>query len=317
MRDEKDRQKRLARKRRKREGALEARRQDTSVRLSSNAASWPIVRAYVPVPHIWASTGLGSVGIVRQQPDGRYASAFFILELLGGGLQSLWGQIDVTLDEIDATLVEMRERMPPMTEGAPELAAAFAWGGRALAESEGFVGDQPQLDELFALVPVPPGTPRKWARRLTALDGLSPAGLVEVIRANRPPADLPEGKETMILTEATFAVVDAEAAVAALREAEPEFDLNAIDGTEATFSWTREYPRNHDSPLRLLGGRQVLGSVQVTPGKLVAEAKTLSMTARLLDRLGQLLGEGLRHESTRWTGARELLSGRTGSDAGD
>src|SRR4051812_14575061 len=122
MWDEKRRQKQVERKRRKRDerrlrGASEGQQPDssrlrkesvasgivemalsspTSMKLPPGAEGWTIVRSYVPVRDIWVATGLGSGGIIRQQPDGRYASAFFSLELLNHGLQSMWGKADET-----------------------------------------------------------------------------------------------------------------------------------------------------------------------------------------------------------------------------
>jgi len=55
---------------------------------------WPIVRAYVPPEDCWQSTGFGTAGIVRQQPDGKLASSFFIMGLTRGGLMNVFGHVD-------------------------------------------------------------------------------------------------------------------------------------------------------------------------------------------------------------------------------
>ena len=38
-------------------------------------AGLPVARAFVPVPEVWRATGLGTAGVVRRQPDDRYAFA--------------------------------------------------------------------------------------------------------------------------------------------------------------------------------------------------------------------------------------------------
>ncbi len=73
------------------------------------------------------------------------------------------------------------------------------------------------------------------------------------------------------------------------------------------FTWTRPYPKDHGSPLSSLGGRQILGSVQVSGRGLVADAKTLSMAAKLAGRLQRLLDGGLHLQGSRWRGMQDLL----------
>ncbi len=327
MSSERARQKRLERKRRKREErrrvpsrAVSSTRPsaDTPYRLfassgtqwsfTSEATTWPIVRAYLPARDVWSATGLGTAGVIRRRPDGLYSTAFFMLELLEHGLKGACGKDGETLAEVEEFLHRMRDHILPMEEGPLELAAAYAWGGRALAESEGFGFPAEEADRFYPLMPRPPGSPRDWVETLVGAGGLTPADLVRVVRANPQPDDLPQGKEIVIFTEMTFALADAESTSRALRRAAPEFQLDGRDGPVEVFTWTRQYPKNHSSPLRMLGGRQILGSVRLSPRELVAEAKTLSMAAKLVDTLQRLLGDGLRLQSTRWTGAQELLS---------
>lgn len=132
-------------------------------------------------------------------------------------------------------------------------------------------------------------------------------------RQDPPPADLPDGKEVVILTEATFSLPDSENAVAVLRKAAPDFEHEGQDRDTERFSWTRKQPRGVLNPLRYLGGRQIIGSVRVSPGHLVAEGKTLSTTAKLIDELRRRLG-GLRLENTRWSGLNDLLGPREASE---
>jgi hypothetical protein len=66
--------------------------------------------------------------------------------------------------------------------------------------------------------------------------------------------------------------------------------------------------RVHWSLLSSLGGRQILGSIQVTSRELVAEAKTLSMAAKLVGKLHGLPGGGLHLQGSRWMGMQDCRS---------
>jgi hypothetical protein len=156
-------------------------------------------------------------------------------------------------------------------------------------------------------MPRPPGSQRDWVAKLVGAGGLTPQDLVRVVRANPQPDDTPDGKEVLILTEMTFGVPDSRAALVALRRSSPEFQDDGRDGDAAVFTWTRPYPEGHSSPLSSLGGRQILGSVRVARTELVADARTLSMAARLVAKLHDMLGAGLHLQGSRWTGMQDLL----------
>jgi hypothetical protein len=324
MRDERARQKRLERKKRRRGERRRAQRdavaQLTPVRadcrvfatngsepLPPDVETWPIVRAYVPARNVWEATGLGTAGVVRQQPDGRYASAFFIVELLEHGLKGAYGGRDETLAKVEEDLVNLSDNFPVCEEGPVELAASFAWGARALADAEGYAFPARDADRFYRLMPRPAGSHRDWVAKLVGPGGLTPQELVRVIRANPQPDDLPDGKEVVILTEMSFAIPDGGVAVDVLRRASPEFHHDGRDRDADAFTWTRPYPKDHESPLRPLGGRQILGNVQVSGRELVAEAKTLSMAARLVGKLQRLLDGGLHLQGSRWMGMQDLL----------
>lgn len=86
----------------------------------------------------------------------------------------------------------------------------------------------------------------------------------------------------------------------ALERQSPDFVHHGVEDEGARFTWTREYPSGHWSPFARLGIRQVIGSVLVGRSHIVASAKTLSMTARLVATLGRLFGGEVRVLSARW-----------------
>jgi len=269
--------------------------------------SWPVVRAYVPIEDAWRATGCGSAAVIRERPDGRWATGFFTMSLLDDGLMGMFGKDDDTPEKCESWLKQIRPMIPPMEEGPIELAAEYIWGAYALGQKKGLMWP-PQTNQFLSLVPKPPGTGKDWLRRLVGPDGLTPPGLVKVIRENPVPEDIPEGKEIAIFTEMTFALESAEMVIEQLHERDPDFVHTGYEGEVEIFDWTREYPKNHWSPLKTLGGRQILGSVRVGPAQLIAEAKTLSMAARLVGILKEMFGEQIRLKETTWQSLSDLLA---------
>src|SRR5687768_1957805 len=66
--------------------------------------TWPVARAYVPQEDAWRASGFGTAGIVRQRPDGRFASALFSIAIIDGGVSMMYGKPDTTLQEVDELL---------------------------------------------------------------------------------------------------------------------------------------------------------------------------------------------------------------------
>jgi hypothetical protein len=88
----------------------------------------------------------------------------------------------------------------------------------------------------------------------------------------------PDGREVLIFTTITFAQDDAEDAVRKLRKSLRVFADEDSEDDTVRFAWTREYPKDRWSPLSRLGGRQSLGSVEISKaGAPTAQAKRLSM----------------------------------------
>lgn len=169
---------------------------------------WAVERAYMPLDEAWRSTGIGTAGVVRRDGDASLHSAFFWIDLHEGGLVGIFGKMDMSEHDLERFVSEVMPDVPPCVVGPVGLASEYIWGARALSESSG-AGFPAELQEAhFALVPRPAGSASAWKRRLVGRGGLAPDDLVRMTRRNPVPADMPEGKDIIILTEMTFDVED-------------------------------------------------------------------------------------------------------------
>ncbi len=268
---------------------------------------WPVVKAYVPVEDCFRATGCGTAGVVRQAPDGKLVSSFFNIELLDGGLKNAMGKDQTDEAEIEDFLESLKYMMPPTEPGPVDLAARYIWGAYAWSRQDGFDFPEEMKARYLRVVPLLSGTQNWWLQQFIGPDGLVPPKLLEVIEDNPVPDDLPEGKEILIFSTINFDLSDPQAALEHLRGAAPEFTEVEPDGATTCFDWSRKYPRNHWSPLRLMGGRQSLGSVRVDDNTLVAESKTLTMAAVLVAKLKDMLGDRIHLRDTVWKGAAEMI----------
>jgi hypothetical protein len=266
-----------------------------------DASSWPIARAYTPVPDVWRATGFGTAGIVREQPDGRWSYAFFNISLLDDGITGIFGKDNEDPEELDSFLTTLKEGMPPLQEGSVDLAAEYIWGAYAYSLKRGQVWPPGLTDSYLNKAPKPPGVKSRWVDRLVGPGGLTPHGLMKVVRENAAlQEETPERKEVAIFAASAFRIEDAGSIVERLRARTPDFSYAGRDGDAEIFNLTREYPTHHWNPLKALGGRQVLGTVTVEPDRLTTEAKVLSMAARLIALLKEMMGEQIRLEETTW-----------------
>jgi hypothetical protein len=304
------------REKKKRERDRRLRGRENKLHWEFNAAerartTWPVQRAWVPCPDAWGATGHGLIAVERRQPDGRFAGAFFTIDMLLEGLTMAADAPDCAAGEFAEKLKSFQDGLPPFREGPVEAAAYFAWGAYSLSvESGRDWGSVPKLKQTLALMPKPPGTPRQWADLLW--NELTPDGLRRVISRAPHPTDIPEDKEVMIFTTATFDAADDPARlIKTLGKARPDFvDDGAGDDGARFFTLTRPYPKEHWSPLAMLGGRQVVGQVEVRADAgrpaLVVTGKTISMTCVVIQRLKRLMGDAIKLTGTEWHDVDDL-----------
>jgi len=276
--------------------------------LPPDVAAWPIVRAYIPSGNVWRVTAMGTAGIVRQQPDGRCASAMFVLNLLERGIGMMFGQRDEPLATLERSLPKLHDHLPPFQEGPPELAAMCIWGAWALGEEEG-AGFPPHEEESYLpLVPRPPGTRRDWLHRFAGPRGLVPDALLAIVQALPAQELLGEQQESAVATRAVFRVPSARETVARLLASAPDakgfrFIPDEPPRHHGTFNlaWARPLPSGPRSIMPVRGDLQIQGAIELTGDALIASTLSLSMAARLVSNLESLLGDALRLVDADWT----------------
>lgn len=269
---------------------------------------WPIAASFVPDPDVWKVSGCGTAAVIRRTPDGQFASAMFVMELMQGGIITMCGKSDhPDLDDATSFVDAIQDHSPPAVAGDAELAARYIYGAYAFGLEQGYDFPVEERRPYLSLVPALAGTRNWWLQQLSH-DGLTPQRLIDVLFSIDVPDDLPEGKEIVCFTTATLDLAgDPEQAMKRLEKRDPEFAYAGDDKGDEVFNFTRKYPRNHWSPLASLGGRQILGDVAIAPGTLRASSKALSMAARLVTRLKEILGDSIRLRETEWTTVQEML----------
>ncbi len=258
-------------------------------------AHWPVKRAWVPEPEVWAVTGVGIAGVARESPKGEWAHAGFGLELLDRGIKSAFGKGDSTLAETEEFLVGMRDNAGPFQPGDAEAVAALVGACRAYADS--FGGFPPNTQPFFGMLPRL--TKPRTLDDLSGRWGLHPSALVEIARAHAHITNIENGAETAILTSAEFALADRAAALDALKALHPELDLTA-EGTRTEFDYTRPSKPGQRAPMSRIEGRRVQGKVIVDGDRLTVISGALTMMARELRTVLGALTPRPRLEAVRW-----------------
>jgi hypothetical protein len=261
-------------------------------RADLNIQRWPIVRAYVPAREEWRVSGTGSAGIVRQQPDGQFVTAFFTISLMQGGMDVIFGAEGSTLAEIEAGIREMRGTLPPMEPGPPQLAARYIWGAYAWSMADGQSWSRLLTSRYLGLVPRLPGTRLAWLDQFVGERGLVPSGLIEAIAQNPVPENLPADKEVAIATIMEFDLTGTTATIVTLQRDEDFVELPR-EKTAVQFHWMRE---SSSRP----GQRVPYGLIRIERGKLIAQASTLSLAALCVTKLNETLAGRLKLRHVEW-----------------
>ncbi len=271
---------------------------------------WPIVRAYVPPEDCWQSTGYGVAGIVREQPNGKLASSFFVMGLTRGGLMTVFGHIDSDWEEIEGDLRKQRHKMPPTAIGEPRLAARYIWGAYAWSLEDDLLWPEELERQHLALVPPMAGSRTRWLGQFAGPTGVVPGDLYDLVKSIDPMHDATtETPEPLVFTEITYAVADQAKVLEKLRSSAPHITPMDQDLDTVYFECTREHNPRKVMPLEPVRSRQPVGTLRIQGGKLIAEARSLSLAAYLISKLRESAGELLVYEKTMWSDLDAWLTG--------
>src|SRR5579859_7408231 len=80
---------------------------------SIEAQTWPVWRAWGPWRDCWEATACGSVMIVRESPDGRFAAAASNISLITGGLNIVLSRACDSRDDLDEFLEQVEGILGP------------------------------------------------------------------------------------------------------------------------------------------------------------------------------------------------------------
>ncbi|HEX4055093.1 MAG TPA: hypothetical protein VHX86_12585 [Tepidisphaeraceae bacterium] len=85
----------------------------------------------------WQTSGLASIHLVRQNPQGGFALACFLIDLWCAGLKDAWGELDMLHDEIDRHVNRAQERFE-LARIEPDIARMLVAGAIRFARQNGF-----------------------------------------------------------------------------------------------------------------------------------------------------------------------------------
>lgn len=265
---------------------------DTPVPSLEQVESWPVRKVWVPVPEIFAVTGYGVCGVLRENGPQSFVCAQFILRLADGGLYGM-SHKDVARPEVaDEFVAKTAEQLGASEPGEVKLASRLLW---ACHDHLLEIGDRLPAQSRVTLALLP----RTTAGPLS-LDDISgvlqsvPSALVAMVRAHRTMM-FAEHSEIAVLTEAQFFVNDPTAVIETLRSMRPDFD----DRDNGSFDFTRLSLPGHTAPLSRIPGRRIQGEL-VVDGNVLLVGSGLSMMAKLLALLFSKLRERPTLLGVRW-----------------
>lgn len=163
---------------------------------------WELQASYGPRPEVWRATGYGTVLVARRAPDGKEAVVLALLSLSENGVSFLAGNPAAaagTWRKMLASLARRPDYLPAPVPMPPEHAAEYLYGAYAWGVLSRSACLQPYRPCLNILKP-PPGKMQRWQAGLVGPGGLTPEGLVRMVRENPRPSGLPEGQELVIVT---------------------------------------------------------------------------------------------------------------------
>jgi hypothetical protein len=265
---------------------------DVAIPSPEQVERWPVRKAWVPVPEVFAVTGRGSAGVLRERGPDSFVSALFMLRLTEGGLYGMSHKDAARPEDTDEFVARSIEQMGPNEPGDFARTTQLVWACHDFSLE---VGDPFPRQALASLALVPRASNERSSLESIAGVGRSvPSALVAMVRAH-PIANIGQHKEIAVLTEARMSVTDAKRVDSALRELGPDFDARG----DGIFNFTRPSQPQHTAPLSRIRGRRIQGDLCLEGDELVARSG-LSMMAHLLGALYRKLPERPALRSAQW-----------------
>jgi len=272
--------------------------------------SWPVSGAYMSYLDAFRICGQGLMFFCRKSPGGRFTFLVSTLDFFRAGL------VDTAIvhnmsegrfreEFLGGSAVKGGYLMKP---AAPETVRKIFWGAYEFMRKQGYELPSREVANVRVLIPTPPKGPKGWLNALTGPDGLLDRRLLEVARRSQGETELPGDKEPIVVTTARFQADDADAALAWMRDAEPEICEVGPEEEGIHFDWTRAYPKRHWNPLaRWSGARQSLGDVVLSGSEIRVETRSASWAARFAQLLHEKLGTGVRLVDVHWQPWQDLI----------
>ena len=273
-------------------------------------ASCPASGAYASFLDAFRVCGQGMFAYCRKGQGGEFAFLLATVSVLRGGLEQMVIGDSVPEEEFRREILEKSARAAGYLVGPapPETVATILWGAYEFMCRQGYMLPPGDLGKLKAFVPQPFGSPKGCLNALTGPGGLVAPRLLDLAVELGTDAELPEGKEQMVITTARFRADDADALLAWMRASEPDLTEVGREEDGAHFNWTRAYPKGHWSPFaRERGARQELGDVVVSGDALRIETKVASAAARFAQLLHEQYPGRVRLEGVEWKSWKEWL----------
>lgn len=268
--------------------------------------AWPVLKAYIPEQECWNIGGIGSAGVVQEQPDGLYCLTWFYLSLSLKSIEFAWSKKDLTQEDLDAFIDEMWEMVPPWQESSLDMASRYIWGVYALGEEEGII--QEEIEPYLGIIPKPEGEQVQWGVRLLYGAELTSPKLAKIIAACGSPKELPEGKEFAVRTVITYRISEPRVIVKKFAELTEFAVEEKVHGQEWTISWLKEYPEGSEQQLKNEEKvRRVLATITINGGVLKAEAHTLNAAVMVAQVLRRYVGDQISYEGVAWTSYKEMF----------
>ncbi len=118
---------------------------------------------------------------------------------------------------------------------------------------------------------------------------------------------LPPGQEPMFFSTAVFRIEDAEQAIAKMEKL-PDVHITDESKEGIHYTWTRAYPKGHWNPMSRLGGRQVIGDIQVNyDNTLKLETRTKGWMTAIIYHVMSVLGKDIKLTSLEFQNPMDMF----------